>query len=268
MAYVFLLGEDCSITASRREVIMQREKCVSEIWFLVPPEYKSAENDMTLFSVVMEYILPSSRRYNVIDLVRDEEDYQDHLRYTLPINTDLSSENGDVEFQLTFIYVGLDADGKDIQKVRKTKTAKLHVTPVAAWSDIVPDSNLLAIDQRIIKTQAQINELGYYAQVIGENQVDDLKYDDVSETLQLMAGNKPVGNVVSVKEMIDDGIPVIDLDNVSADGSENPDNNQEHENGCNCGCEDNVVEFGYDEKENEGDVETIKPSDDDNVVEF
>ena len=76
MAYTFLLGEDCSISASRREVIMQREKCVSEIWFLVAPEYKTAENDMSLFSVMMEYVLPISRKYNTLELVKDEDGYE------------------------------------------------------------------------------------------------------------------------------------------------------------------------------------------------
>lgn len=258
MAYVFLCNEDCSIVASRREVIMQREKCVSEIWFLIAPEYKSVDNNMELFNVVMEYILPTSRRYNVIELVRDEENYEEYIKYTLPINTDLSAESGDVELQLTFVYVGLDADGNDIQKVRKTKPTKLHITPVAAWSDLIPDKNLLAIDQRIIKTQAQINELGYYAQVLSENQVDNLKYDDVAETLSLMAGDQTVGNPVNVREILDDGIPVVDINSPSGDNSGNSD----HKDGCDCGCEDNVVEFTYVESEDSGE------DDEDNVVQF
>lgn len=261
MAYVFLCTEDCSITASRREVIMQREKCVSEIWFLVPPEYKSVDNDMKLFNVVMEYILPTSRRYNVIELVRDDENYEDHLRYRLPVNTSISSESGDVELQLTFVYVGLDADGNDIQKVRKTKPTKLHVTPVAAWSDLIPDKNLLAIDQRIIKTQAQINELGYYAQVLSESQVDDLKYDSAKETLQLTSNGNAVGNPVYVREILDDGIPVIDFESDSSSGSGST-NKPDHEEGCDCGCEDNVVEFTYVESEDSGE------DDEDNVVQF
>lgn len=246
MAFTFLLNEDCSITATRREVIMQREKCVSEVWFLVPLEYKTAENNMQLFNVVMEYILPISRRYNVVELVRDEEGYKDHLRYILPLDTNLSEESGDVELQLTFVYVGLDADGNGVQKVRKTMPTKLHITPVAAWSDIIPDSTLSALDQRIIKTQAQINELGYYAEVFSENQINNLKYNDVEETLQLMAGNKAVGDAVSVRDMLNDGIPVVDLNSTSGDKEESSGCNcgcGNKEEDCNCGCEENVVEF-------------------------
>lgn len=258
MAYTFLLNDDNSLTASRREVIMQRSKLVDEVWFLVNPEYKTNENNMSLFSVMLEYILPVSKEYHTLELIQDAEGYEEYLKYVVPLDTNLSSEAGDIELQLTFVFVGLDADGNGIQKVRKTIPSKLHITPVAAWSDIIPDSALSALDQRIIKTQAQINELGYYAEVISENQVDNLRYDDEAETLQLMAGANAVGDKISVRDMLDDGIPVIDFDYPSEDG----DTDKDHEDGCGCGCEDNVVEFGDSESE------TPSVEDDSNVVEF
>lgn len=253
MAYIFLLENDNEIVASHREVLMQRSKLVDEVWFLVNPKYKTCENNMSLYNVSLEYILPISKSYHSLELTKDKEGYKEYLKYVVPLDTNLSSESGDIQLQLSFIYVGLDANGNGIQRVRKTKPAKLHITPIAAWGDIIPDSALSAIDQRIIATQAQINELGYYAEIINENQVDNLVYDDNAETLQLMAGKKRIGNKVSVRDMLDDGIPVVDLD-------DNPDRND----GCDCGCEDNVVEFGYGSK-----VELPEEPDyESNVVEF
>lgn len=256
MAYTFLLNDDNNLVASRREVIMQRSKLVDEIHFLVKEEYKTAENSMSLFSVVLEYILPCSKRYETLELVQDADGYKEYLKYVVPFDTNLSSEAGDIQLQLTFVYVGLDADGNGVQKVRKTRPAKLHVTPVAAWSDIIPDSALSAIDQRIIKTQAQLSEIGYYAEIINENQVDNLVYDDKAETLQLMAGSNAVGNAVSVRDMLDDGIPVIDLNSPSGSGGNSGNNGTQKPDvpednggcgGCNCddgcNCEDNVVDF-------------------------
>ena len=238
------------------KVLMQRSKLVDEIWFLVNPKYKTCENNMSIFNVILEYILPASKSYHSLELVQDEENYKEYLKYVVPLDSNLSSEAGDIQLQLSFIYVGLDADGNDIQKVRKTKIAKLHITPIAAWSDIIPDASLSAIDQRIIKTQAQIAELGYYAEILNENKADNLIYDDNTETLQLMAGRKKIGNKVSVRDMLDEGIPVVDLSS---------DSDNEHNSGCDCGCENNVVEFGY----SSNDAETSnKPKDDDNVVEF
>ena len=57
--------------------------------------------------------------------------------------------------------------------------------------------------------------------------------------------------------MLEDGIPVIDL------GSDCESNNNSCDCGnCgSCGCEDNVVEFGYDDT-------FVESTDDDNVIEF
>lgn len=235
MAYIFLLNDDNSITASHREVLMQRSKLVDEIWFLVNPEYKICENDMSLFSVMLEYILPVSKEYHTLELIKEEEGYKEYLKYIVPFDTNLSSEAGDIQLQLSFVFVGFDADGNNVQKVRKTQPTKLHITPIAAWSDIIPDEALSALDQRIIKTQAQINELGYYAEILNENQVDNLVYNDDEETLQLTANGVGVGDKVSVKDILKDGTPVIELNSISGDNPVTPENpNQD---------DDNVVEF-------------------------
>lgn len=259
MAYIFLLENDNEIVTSHREVLMQRSKLVDEVWFIVNPKYKTCENDMSVFSVVLEYILPNSKSYHSLELVQDKEGYKEYLKYVVPLDSNLSSEAGDIQLQLSFIYVGLDADGNGVQKVRKTRPAMLHITPVAAWGDIIPDASLAAIDQRIIKTQAQIKELGYYAEVLGKNQVDNIVYNYREDTLQLTANGIGVGNKVSVKDMLDDGIPVVDLDS---------DNKPDHNDGCDCGCdcEDNIVEFGYSSNGTNTPDQPIE--DDNNVVEF
>lgn len=263
MAYVFLLNDDNSITASKREVLMQHSKLVDEVWFLINPKYKVNENDMSLFSVTLEYILPVSKEYHSLELIKNEEGYKEYLKYIVPLDSNLSAEAGDIQLQLSFVYVGLDANGKGIQKVRKTQPTKLHITPIAAWGDIIPDSSLMAIDQRIIKTQAQIKELGYYAEILNENQVDNLVYNKKEDTLQLSANGVGVGDKVFIKDVMSDGIPVVDMDSTSGDSSgSGSDSDTNHGNNCNCGCncEDDVVEFGYSEI-----TETTEDSD---VVEF
>lgn len=235
MAYVFLLENDNEIFASNREVLMQRSKLVDEVWFLVNPKYKTCENDMSVFSVILEYILPNSKSYHSLELVQDKEGYKEYLKYVVPLDSNLSSEAGDIQLQLSFIYVGLDADGNGVQKVRKTKSAILHITPIEAWSDIIPDASLAAIDQRIIKTQAQIKELEQLANALDSNisLVDNLVYDDANSTLQLSAKGVGVGDKVSVKDMLDEGAPVVDL-NLTPEDKPNDDDNS---------TEGNVVEF-------------------------
>ncbi len=233
MAYIFLLENDNEIVASHREVLMQRSKLVDEVWFLVNPKYKTYENDMSVFSVILEYILPTSKSYHSLELVQDKEGYKEYLKYVVPLDSNLSSESGDIQLQLSFVYVGLDSDGNGIQKVRKTQPAKLHITPIAAWADIIPDSSLSALDQRILKMDAQMKYLNEMNQIIADNKADNIKYNENTNELQLLSGNKEIGNKVTLKNCdasLEDGVPVVDFNSVS-DGD---DSDEE---------DDNVVEF-------------------------
>lgn len=257
MAYVILVNEDNTLSTTKKERIMQRSKLVDTLWFLVHPMYK--ENDMTNATVMLEYLLPVSKKYKTEILRLSEDMYEDHLKYLLPFDTELTSEAGEIEVQLTFAYVDLDAEGNAIQRVRKTSKNRITIIPIAAWSDIIPDAALSVIDQRLIETSRQIKQLADIEVALSQNQVDNLKYDANDETLQLMAGEYGVGSKVSVRDMIDDGIPVISFDSSSGDGSGS---DSTHKDGCDCGCEDNVVEFTYVESEDSGE------EDEDNVVQF
>lgn len=263
MAYIILVNDDDTLYGSHKERIMQRQKLVNDLVFIVEPMYKNIY-DMTNASVMMEYILPVSREYKSEYLVLSDERYKDcYLQYKLPIDSNLTREAGEIELQLTFAYVEMDANGNCIQRVRKTSTTTIKVTAISAWSDIIPDSALTALDQRIIMQSAQIRALADLANVIDDNKVDNLVYDSVDDTLQLSANGIGVGNKVAVKDMLKDGVPVVDL-NTGSNSDEDADS--ESSNGCSCngdcGCEDNVVEFG--------DVITpeLPNENDDNVIEF
>ena len=258
MAYVILVNEDNTLYGSHKERIMQRSKLVDKLIFIADPIYKGI--DMTDASVMLEYILPISREYKTVLLSLSKERYKDcYLQYKLPFDVDLTSQAGSLEVQLTFAYTELNENGVGIQRVRKTSPTKIEIVPISAWSDIIPDSALSSLDQRLIKLDSQMRAMNDYLDVIDNSKVDNLVYDDVNETLQLSAKGVGVGDKVSVRDMLDDGIPVVDLgDNLNNDSSNNNDNN--HNNGCNCGCEDNVVEFGY--------SDPLIESDEDNVVEF
>ena len=233
MAYTFVVNESNSVTASRKETIMQRSKLVNDIWFLVNPEY--GFNDMTLFSVILEYVLPVSRKYRTVELTKDDEGYNGYLKYVVPIDTDLSSEAGDVEMQLTFAYVGLEPDGTSIQRVRKTMVCNLHVTPIAAWSDIIPDEALSSLDQRIIKIDAQIKHLNEMGDVFDKTKADNIRYDAVENSIQLTAKGREIGDEVRLQDVSPDGVPVIDLngDSTSPDVPDVPADD----------CPNDVVEF-------------------------
>lgn len=215
--YTILVNDDDTLYGSHKERIMQRQKLVNTLVFIVDPVYRNV-HDMTNASVMLEYILPISRKYETVYLNLCDERYDGHfLQYKLPFDTNLTSEHGAVELQLTFAYVEMDESGKSVQRVRKTSSTTIEIIPVSAWSDIVPDSALGGLDQRLIVLNAQMQALNDLANTLESNSVDNLVYDDKNETLQLSAKGVGVGDKVSVKDMLDEGTPVVDINSNSED---------------------------------------------------
>ena len=226
--YTILVTSNNELTTSVKERVMQRSKLVDTLHFLVEPNYKGYS--MADFTVTLEYILPVSREYKTETLVLSEELYKDRLEYKLPFDTELTKEAGKVEMQLTFTFVDLDTSGNAIQRVRKTSPTTIDIIPITAWSDIIPDSALSALDQRILKQDAQIRALSEIAIASTEGKADNLVYNKEDDTLQLSANGVGIGNKVSVKDMMEDGTPVVEFGFTSGGSSEDED-------------DDNVVEF-------------------------
>ena len=195
--YTILLNDTNELITSVKERIMQRSKLVDNLHFLVDPIYKGI--DMTDFTVMMEYILPVSREYKSEVLVKSDELYKEKLEYKLPFDTCLTKEAGDIEVQLTFVKVSLDADGNNIQQVRKTSPTTIKILPISAWSDIIADSSLNAIDQRLIQAEAMIQAVGEMAQYIDDNKADNISYNEEENYIQLTANGEPIGDKITLK---------------------------------------------------------------------
>lgn len=182
--YTILVTDSNELITSQRERIMQRSKLVDNLHFLVNPIYKDI--DMSVFTVLMEYVLPVSKEYHSEILTLSETLYKNKLEYKLPFDTSLTKEAGNIEVQISFVKVDLDADGKQIQHVRKTSPTTITIVPISAWSDVIADSSLNSIDQRIIQTQAMINALEDMNQQLidtYDTKADNLSYEDGKLTL-------------------------------------------------------------------------------------
>ena len=200
--YTILVNDDNTLTTSIRERIMQRSKLVDSLHFLVSPTYKGL--DMTDFTVTMEYILPVSKEYVSEVLVKSEELYKEMLEYKLPFDTDLTKEAGEIEVKLTFSKVDLDEDGNDIQYVRKISATSITIVPIESWCDIIPDKALDAIDQRIIKTDAQIKALLEANEITRIEKADNLVLDSENKELYLTAEGNQIGDKVKLSDLGDE----------------------------------------------------------------
>ena len=197
--YTILVNDDNTLTTSIKERVMQRSKLVDSLHFLVEPTYK--ELNIADFTVTLEYVLPISKKYKVETLIKSDELYKERLEYKLPFDTNLTREYGDIEIQLTFTKVDLDEEGKDIQYVRKTSTTSITIVPISAWSDVIPDEALTDLDQKILKTDAQIKELREMQENILVEKADNLVLDEENKELYLTAEGNQIGNKVKLSDL-------------------------------------------------------------------
>lgn len=147
---------------------------------------------MSKYTVMMEYFKPVSKQYKSELLTRSKDLYENCIEYILPLDTELTSEPGTVEIQLTFTYIEMDEDGAVIQRVRKTSPGELKITPIAAWSDFIPDEALSALDQRLLYLLARQQHLEDLQNAYMEEKADDISYEN--NVLQLLANGKKIGS--------------------------------------------------------------------------
>lgn len=206
--YTILVNNDNTLVTSIKERIMQRSKLVDSLHFLADTIYKDI--DMTDFTVTLEYVLPVSKEYKTEILVRSEELYKDKLEYKLPFDTLLTKEPGEIEVQITFTKVDLDEEGNPLQYVRKTSSTTITIVPITAWSDIIPDSALSSIDQRILKTDAQIKALLEANEITRLEKADNLVLDTDTKELYLTSDGAQIGNKVPLDNLVDEIISTSD----------------------------------------------------------
>lgn len=231
--YVILVEQDDTLYGSKKERIMEKSKCVDNLVFVVDPIYRNTY-DMTNATVMLEYLRPISRKYETEFLVLSNERYNGFLQYKLPFDTNLTSEHGSLELQLTFVYTDLDENGNGIQRVRKTSSTTIEIVPISAWANIIPDSALSSLDQRIIKLDSQMRAIEEMNRITADTKADNIKYNENTNELQLLSGDKEIGNRVTLKtgeEALKDGVPIVDFNNISEEDI--PSGNED----------DNVVEF-------------------------
>ena len=234
MEYIIIVEENNSLYGSQKRRIMQREKLFNTLWFLVPQYYNGY--DMSQCTVTMRYLLPISKIFRTETLKLSNERYkEDYLKYVLPVDTCLTKEFGEIELNLTFTMLDVDDNGKIVQRVRKTDNHLLKITPIPDWDSVVPDEALSALDERIIKLDAQMKALDEMNKVIADTKADNIQYNTDTNELQLTSNGNAIGDKVIINvgdASLEDGIPVVDFGSASS-GDNSTDETED----------DNVVEF-------------------------
>lgn len=201
MPYTILVNNNNTVTATERSRIMQRTKNVDNLRIIIPRVYENI--DFSSYSVLMEYKLPISHEVKLEQLVlqpQTDEKYQGYMVFNLPLVTDFTKENGDVEIQLSLIGLSMDEEGNPMEIVRKIEPFRVPIIPISNWFT-VPDSELDVLTQYYIAAQQQINALNDLVTIVNQSKADSINLDVVDGQLYLTSNGKKIGNSVSVEEL-------------------------------------------------------------------
>lgn len=192
--YTILVNDRNEIVTTVKQRIMQRSKLVDTMQILVNPIYNGL--DMSKFTATLEYMSPQTQTYRTDTLVLSDDLYKEKLEYKLPIDTKITKEAGDVEITITFTYVEMDDLGNITQRSRKAGPGHITVIPHQAWSNLIPDEALTAIDQRLIQAEMLIQAANDYNSYLDETKADNIILNEEDGTVQLTSNGKVIGDVI------------------------------------------------------------------------
>lgn len=199
--FTVLVKNDNTVIVTERQRIMQNSKLVDALQIIVPKTYNDLE--MASYNTRLEYLTPINHNLGYIELELADDDYMtDYLLYKLKIDSNLTSEVGDVQFAITFVDVTMDTDGEVETQVRKTDTFIMPVIPIANWF-VVPDKALNELDQRIAATQEVVKAMADLQASKLDSKIDDIKLDTDTNMLYGTSGGVKQGEGIALNDLGD-----------------------------------------------------------------
>ena len=193
------MNDDKSLTATVVTTLYQREKLADKIQILIPPNY--GELDLNEFTATLKYVDQANVPHAEI-LKKDCELYKEHIRYVLPVDTELTQYAGDITIRLTFTKTDME-----VKKVFVVHTGELviKISPLKDYYSFVPDESLEFVDQIVSDLQNKISALDKIADIYDKTKADNIQIKN-GKTLQLLSNHIPIGDEVTViGEDQDDG---------------------------------------------------------------
>lgn len=199
--FTVLINNDNSSVVTERQRIMQNSKLVDTLQIIVPKKYN--ELNMEDYKAYLEYLTPINHKHNYAELEIFNNNYKnDYLLYRLSIDTDLTSEVGNVEFYMHFVQVTMNEDGQVITPVRQIDAFTMPVFPIANWF-AAPDEALSALDQRLIAMQEVIMANADMQSTAVNQKLDGLKLDVEAKEIYGTSNGVKKGSAISLEKLGD-----------------------------------------------------------------
>lgn len=162
--YTIVMDDRKNLVQTVRTKLCQHDKLVDKMQFLIPNTYDGM--DLTGFTVVLKYVDQGNVAHS--ELLRGDgtADIDDYTRYILPVTSELTRFEGDIEIRITLTKNDYELG---TQYVLNTKTTVIHIFPVfedfnidvngtktyfMTYADIIEalEANLLSVHDVIFTT--------------------------------------------------------------------------------------------------------------------
>lgn len=194
--YTILMNSDKSLVCTSRTTLYQRDKLVDKLQILIPQTYEDI--NLSDFTAVLKYVDQGNEVHSEI-LIQDEELYKEsYLRYTLPIDTNLTRFAGDIKICLTFNKVDMEE-----MKEYSLNTGETTIT-IASLSDyysFISDKSLSVIDQKVNELNVKLEAIDKMATTYDETKADNIKLDKDTSEIYLTAHDKQVGDKITINDL-------------------------------------------------------------------
>lgn len=200
--FTILLQADNTTQYTNTTGVKIIKKSTSNTVQILSPAKDDEGNDLTDAVLQFEYIYPVSKEYGIKYLTANSTEYKTgyELQYLLPMGAEMTKEAGDIKFTITFMKLVEGDDGVSVNEyVNKHLEGTITIEEGTVWQTYIPDDLLDAVDQKILKLQAQQNALIALAAQLAEKQPADITLDTENEKITLInSDDETIGNGVDV----------------------------------------------------------------------
>ena len=178
--YAIKMEEDHSLTTTIHSTIYQGDKNADTLVFVVPQMVD--EVNMASCTLLLRYILPCGTGHSEELMMYPIPHNKNYYQFRLSVSSRFTEQIGNIELWLTAI------DFED-NVVFHTGTAVVEIAQHIKIDDYLPPESLNQLD----KLAAKVTELE-------KGRVNNLRYDEENDTLQLVADGIPVGDCIDVSD--------------------------------------------------------------------
>lgn len=194
--YTILMNSDKSLVCTTKTTLYQRDKLVDKLQILIPQTYEDI--NLSDFTAVLKYVDQGNEVHSEI-LIQDEELYKDsYLRYTLPIDTNLTRFAGNIKICLTLNKV-------DMEEMKEyslnTGETTITITPLSDYYKFVSDESLSIIDQKVNELNVKLEAVDKMSTAYDETKADNIKLDKETSEIYLTAHNKQIGDKIAINDL-------------------------------------------------------------------